>query len=147
MSSTSARARPPVFLGDCGRRLRAEETSIPLQYGPITRGVFGSPLGVTAGPSFGARASHDTLAARGRMFDKPIGAHNREHERDTEPETDRSGAQGVRHGGIFALPARSVLVRRADRKRLPEFAVHESDGAPDEKERRPKHKPPGYQAA
>jgi hypothetical protein len=25
--------------------------------------------------------------------------------------------------------------------------IHESDGAPDEKERRPKHRPPGYQAA
>ena len=26
------------------------------------------------------------------------------------------------------------------------FGIHESDGAPDEKESRPKHKPPGYQA-
>ena len=26
------------------------------------------------------------------------------------------------------------------------FRIHESDGAPDEKERRPKHQPPGYQA-
>src|ERR1700756_5686590 len=29
---------------------------------------------------------------------------------------------------------------------LREFGVHESDGSPDEKERRPKHQPPGYQA-
>jgi hypothetical protein len=27
-----------------------------------------------------------------------------------------------------------------------EFGIHESDGAPDEKERRPKQQPPGYQA-
>lgn len=27
-----------------------------------------------------------------------------------------------------------------------ERGTHESDGAPDEKERRPKHRPPGYQA-
>jgi len=27
-----------------------------------------------------------------------------------------------------------------------EFGIHESDGAPDEKESRPKHEPPGYQA-
>ena len=38
------------------------------------------------------------------------------------------------------------LLRRADRYRLREFGIHESDGSPDEKERRPKHQPPGYQA-
>jgi hypothetical protein len=38
------------------------------------------------------------------------------------------------------------LLRRADRYRLRGFGVHESGGAPDEKERRPKHQPPGYQA-
>ena len=31
------------------------------------------------------------------------------------------------------------LLRRADRYRLREFGINESDGAPDEKERRPKH--------
>jgi hypothetical protein len=38
------------------------------------------------------------------------------------------------------------LLRRADRDRPREFGIHESDGAPDEKEGRPKHQPPGYQA-
>ena len=38
------------------------------------------------------------------------------------------------------------LLRRADRYRPREFGIHESDGAPDEKEGRPKHQPPGYQA-
>jgi hypothetical protein len=38
------------------------------------------------------------------------------------------------------------LLRRADRYRPLEFGIHESDGAPDEKECRPKHEPPGYQA-
>jgi hypothetical protein len=28
-----------------------------------------------------------------------------------------------------------------------EFGIHESDGAPEEKERRPKHQPPGYHAS
>jgi len=36
--------------------------------------------------------------------------------------------------------------RQADRYRPREFGIHESDGAPDEKESRPKHEPPGYQA-
>jgi len=39
--------------------------------------------------------------------------------------------------------------RRASARRpLParEFGINESDGAPDEKEGRPKHQPPGYQA-
>ena len=38
------------------------------------------------------------------------------------------------------------LLRRADRYRPGEFGIHESDGAPEEKESRPKHEPPGYQA-
>jgi hypothetical protein len=38
------------------------------------------------------------------------------------------------------------LHRRADRYRLREFGIHESDGSPEEKEGRPKHQPPGYQA-
>jgi len=38
--------------------------SAPFQYGPITRRVLGAPIEVTAVPSFCARASHDTLAAR-----------------------------------------------------------------------------------
>jgi len=38
------------------------------------------------------------------------------------------------------------LLRRADRYRLREFGIHESDGSPDEKEGRPKHQSPGYQA-
>ena len=38
------------------------------------------------------------------------------------------------------------LLRQADRYRPREFGIHESDGAPDEKESRPKHEPPGYQA-
>jgi len=31
--------------------------------------------------------------------------------------------------------------------RLSAKGIYESDGAPDEKERRPKHQPPGYQAS
>jgi hypothetical protein len=38
------------------------------------------------------------------------------------------------------------LLRQADRDSPREFGIHESDGAPDEKEGRPKHEPPGYQA-
>src|SRR6476619_2050424 len=38
------------------------------------------------------------------------------------------------------------LLRHADRYRPGEFGIRESDGAPDEKECRPKHEPPGYQA-
>jgi hypothetical protein len=38
------------------------------------------------------------------------------------------------------------LLRQADRYRPGEFGIHESDGAPDEKEGRPKHAPPDYQA-
>jgi hypothetical protein len=38
------------------------------------------------------------------------------------------------------------LARRADRYRPGEFAIHKSDDAPDEKERRPKYEPPGYQS-
>ena|ERR1700730_3387879 len=38
------------------------------------------------------------------------------------------------------------LLRQADRYSPREFGIHESDGAPDEKESRPKHEPPGYQA-
>jgi len=45
---------------------------------------------------------------------------------------------------ITQLAERSL--RRADRYRPREFGIHESDGAPDEKESRPKHEPPGYQA-
>ena len=108
--------------------------------------MFGSLIGVTAVPEFCAWASHDTLAARGRMFDEPIGARNREHDRGTEPETGRSGARGVRHGGIFAVPARRVLASASRRLPARESGIHESDGAPDEKERRPKQQPPGYQA-
>jgi len=38
------------------------------------------------------------------------------------------------------------LLRRADRYRLREFGIHGSDGPPEEKEGRPKHQLPGYQA-
>ena len=38
------------------------------------------------------------------------------------------------------------LLRQAGRYRPREFDIHESDGAPDEKEGRPKQQPPGYQA-
>src|ERR1700682_4994271 len=38
------------------------------------------------------------------------------------------------------------LLRQADRYRPREFGINESDGAPDEKEGRPKHEPPDYQA-
>ena len=43
-------------------------------------------------------------------------------------------------------PLAECLLRQADRYRLREFAIHKSDGAPDEREPRPKHEPPGYQA-
>jgi hypothetical protein len=42
--------------------------------------------------------------------------------------------------------ARRVLVSAADRYGSREFGINESDGAPDEKEGRPKHQPPSYQA-
>jgi hypothetical protein len=38
------------------------------------------------------------------------------------------------------------LLRQADRYSPREFGIHESDGAPDEKEGRPKHEPLDYQA-
>ena len=61
---------------------------------------------------------------------------------------DRPGA-GKRHRAAtqdtITQPA-ECLLRQADRYRPREFGIHESDGAPDEKESRPKHEPPGYQA-
>ena len=49
-------------------------------------------------------------------------------------------------GASFAVLLAGALLRQADRYRPREFGIHESDGAPDEKEGRPKHEPPGYQA-
>jgi hypothetical protein len=44
-------------------------------------------------------------------------------------------------------PARSVLASASRPRPAPGVRrIHESDGAPDEKESRPKHEPPGYQA-
>src|ERR1700756_1910156 len=58
-----------------------------------------------------------------------------------------------RRGNCVASPPKDTitqlavcLLRGADRYRPREFGIHESDGAPDEKERRPKQQPPGYQA-
>ena len=48
------------------------------------------------------------------------------------------------HVGLIGDRGRSGRAARCIRCR--EFGIHESDGAPDEKERRPKHKPLGYQA-
>jgi hypothetical protein len=64
--------------------------------------------------------------------------------------TKRSASMGVgksasRDGGN--PPAHGVRrLRRADRDRPREFGIYESDGAPDEKEGRPKNEPLGYQA-
>ena len=80
------------------------------------------------------------------MFDEPIGARNREHDRGTEPETGRSGAQGCGTAEYSRYQLAVCLLRRTDRDRLREFGIHESDGAPDEKEGLPKHQSPGYQA-
>ena len=44
----------------------------------------------------------------------------------------------VATGGTITQLA-ECLLRRADRYRPGEFGIHESDGAPDEKEGRPKH--------
>ena len=73
------------------------------------------------------------------MFDEPISARNREHDRGTEPETGRSGARGCGTAEYSRYQLAVCLLRRTDRDRLREFGIHESDGAPDEKERRPKH--------
>lgn len=54
--STSTRARPSVLLGECGR-LTVDETSRPLQYGPITADVLGPGLGT-------AWAHQDRVAGR-----------------------------------------------------------------------------------
>jgi hypothetical protein len=43
-------------------------------------------------------------------------------------------------------PARRVLASASRSLPAREFGIYESDGAPDEKESRPKHEPPGYQA-
>ena len=59
---------------------------------------------------------------------------------DSTVLSDAGATQGLDH------PACRVLLRRADRYRPREFGIHESDGSPDEKEGRPKHQPPGYQA-
>ena len=63
------------------------------------------------------------------------------------------GARWTRRCSTMRSPPRDTitqlavcLLRRADRYRPREFGIHESDGAPDEKEGRPKQQPPGYQA-
>ena len=63
------------------------------------------------------------------------------------------GARWTRRCSPMRSPPRDMitqlaecLLRRADRYRPREFGRHESDGSPDEKEGRPKHEPPGYQA-
>ena len=71
------------------------------------------------------------------MFDEPIGARNREHDRGTEPETGQSGARGCGTAEYSRYQLAVCLLRRTDRDRLREFGIHESDGSPDEKERRP----------
>jgi hypothetical protein len=43
-------------------------------------------------------------------------------------------------------PGRTPRGRAVEYAHLTEFGIHESDGAPGEKESRPKHEPPGYQA-
>ena len=53
--------------------------------------------------------------------------------RDSTVLNDAVATQGPDH------PARRVLLRQADRYQPREFGIHESDGAPDEKEGRPKH--------
>jgi hypothetical protein len=55
---------------------------------------------------------------------------------------DGAEHRGAARAGVGA----ECLLRQADRYRPREFGTHESDGAPDEKESRPKHEPPGYQA-
>ena len=50
----------------------------------------------------------------------------------------------LNNGQTFA--GYTIIRPLGDRYRLGEFGICESDGAPDEKERRPKHQPPGYQA-
>jgi hypothetical protein len=62
------------------------------------------------------------------------------------------GTRWTRPCSTMRSPPRDTItqlaecLRRADRYRPREFGIHESDGAPDEKERRPKQQPPGYQA-
>jgi hypothetical protein len=61
-----------------------------------------------------------------------------------EARAGLGGAQRCgRHPG-HDHPARRVLASAS--RPLPGFGIHESDGAPDEKEGRPKHESPGYQA-
>jgi hypothetical protein len=64
------------------------------------------------------------------------------------------GARWTRRCSTMRAPPKDTitqlavcLLRQADRYRSREFGINESDGAPDEKERRPKQQPPGYQAA
>jgi hypothetical protein len=54
-----------------------------------------------------AWASHDTLAARGRRIDEPMGARNREHDRGTGARNRPVRRARVRHSGMFAGPADS----------------------------------------
>jgi len=62
------------------------------------------------------------------------------------------GTRWTRQCSTIRSPPRDTItqlaecLRRADRYRPREFGIHESDGAPDEKEGRPKHQPLGYQA-
>jgi hypothetical protein len=62
------------------------------------------------------------------------------------------GARGTRRYSTMRSlprtrsPARSVLASASRPLPPREFGINESDGAPDEKECRPKHEPPGYQA-
>jgi hypothetical protein len=146
MSSTSAGGKTPRYFSASAGDLQPMKRRHPSSMDRSTRGVFGSPIGVTAGPSFGACASHDTLAARGRMFDEPIGAPQTGSTTAVPSPKQAGPARGCGTAEYSRYQLTGCLLRRVDRYRLWEVGIYESDGAPEEKEGRPKHQPAGYQA-
>jgi hypothetical protein len=63
----------------------------------------------------------------------------------------RAGLEGAqrcgRHPRMRSPGSPCACFSKQNRHRPGEFGIHGSDGAPDEKERRPEHQPPGYQAS
>jgi hypothetical protein len=70
-----------------------------------------------------------------------VSGQGRRRALDSTVLNDAVAGQGHDH------PARGDCFGKQTATGPGEFGIHESDGAPEEKERRPKHQPPGYHAS